>query len=410
MKTIFLNKENKILILLLLAGITFRLLLAPLSGFQIDINDWFAWAIRLNNLNFAQFYSKDIFTDYTPGYLYVLGLLGFLKNQLLIPDNNFYFLLKMPAIICDLIIGILIYQEVRKKVSLILALLALSLIVFNPAILFNSSIWGQIDSVLALFLLITLIALKDNHLILSSIMFGVAFLIKPQAIAIAPILAIYLVHHFKLSNIIKLTIPGLLIIFVLAVPFFPNQTTISLVQHILNTAGEYPYTSLNAYNFWGVVGFWIPDKTIWNNLSYQTIGIILFSSYWIILGYFYTRKKLSIYALATLAFLGFFFLPTKVHERYLYPALIFLILLSSLYRDRLLLVLTSLLTFLHFFNLYYVYVYFNEVYFQLPKLLYNPTVYNLLNENSKGLSLISFSLFILISINILKHEIAAKRS
>lgn len=400
--------KKHFLIILISLGLLTRLMLLPLPGFKIDIGDWFAWSIRLSNFNFAQFYSKEVFTDYTPGYLYVLSLLGFLKNLLLIPDNIFYLLLKTPAIIADLIIGIIIYKEVQKYASRKIALLALSATIFNPVIIFNSSIWGQIDSILTVFMLVAVIALKKNKLISSSIFFGLALLVKPQALALLPLFAFFLINRFQLSGLFKLLVPGILIIFILTFPFFPNQTLINFVRHILNTANEYSYTSVNAYNLWGVVGFWIKDNTIWNNLSYQTWGYILLVAYWIILGYFYFKKKLSLYATSALAAMGFFFLPTRVHERYLYPAIVFLVLTATFLKSRLLIVLTGVLSLLHLLNLYYVYVYYNEIYLKLPKLLYIPILYNFLANNSKSLSLISAFIFILISIILFKYAISEK--
>lgn len=374
------------------------------------MTDWFAWAIRLSNFNFAQFYSKDIFTDYTPGYLYILSILGFLRNYLQLPDNLFYFLLKIPAIISELIIGLLIYTEIKKSISQKMAILISSLVLFNPALIFNSSVWGQVDSILTVLLLATIIALKNKNLVFSSILFGLALLTKPQSIALIPLFGIFLIFHFKLSALLKLSVPGLLIIFILSFPFFPNQTLINFTQHVLKTANEYSYTSLNAYNVWGAVGFWIPDNQTWNNLSYQMWGYILLAIYWIIIFYFYFKQKLSIYALAVLATLAFFFLPTRVHERYLYPTLVFLILLIAVYKSRLILILTGILSVLHFLNLYYVYVYYNEIYFKMPKLFYNLSIYNFVEANSKGLSVISTIIFILITIAIItKLHLTARK-
>lgn len=403
------RKYSKLILFLILLGLAIRLLLAFVPGFKIDITDWFAWAIRLSDFNFSGFYSKEVFTDYTPGYLYVLSLLGFLKNLLRIPEGYFYILLKLPAIISDLIICAIIYKEVRKY-SKKIAIFSLCAILFNPVIIFNSSVWGQIDSILTLLMLITVVALNRNNLIISSIFFGLALLVKPQALALIPLLAILLVNHFKISNLFKLLIPGLLVTFILTFPFFPNQTFAKLLQHITNTANEYSYTSINAYNFWGVVGFWIPDNTLWNNLSYQVWGYLLMANYWIVIAYLYLRKKLSIYAFAALATLAFFFLPTRVHERYLYPAIVFLILLTAIYKSKLLLTLTGILSFLHFLNLYYVYVYYNEFYLKLPKILYNPIFYNFLADNSKSLSLISAFIFILISIILFKYYAISKKA
>lgn len=402
--------EHRSLFILIFLGLSARIILIFLPGFKIDIGDWFAWSVRLSHFNFAQFYSKDVFTDYTPGYLYVLSLLGFLKNLLLIPDNIFYLLLKTPAIIADLIIGIIIYEEVQKYASRKIALLALSATIFNPVIIFNSSIWGQIDSILTVFMLVAVMALKKNKLILSSIFFGLALLVKPQALALLPLFAFFLINRFKLSGLFKLLVPGILIIFILALPFFPNQTLMNFARHILNTANEYSYTSVNAYNLWGIVGFWIKDNTIWNNLSYQTWGYILLVAYWIILGYFYFKKKLSLYTTSALAAMGFFFLPTRVHERYLHPAIVFLILTATFLKSRLLIILTGILSLLHLLNLYYVYVYYNEFYYKLPKILYNSTLYNLVSSSSKILSLVSLIIFILIVIVILKHNVTFKKN
>lgn len=402
--------QDKILITLILLGLAVRLYFALLPGFQIDMNDWFTWSIRLSNFNFAAFYSKDVFTDYTPGYLYILSLLGFLKSLLQIPDNWFYYLLKIPAIISELAIALLVYTQAKKIVAEKLAFIVFIFILFNPALIFNSAIWGQVDSVLTLFLLITIVSLKKNNLVLGSIFFGLALLTKPQAIALIPVLVIFLTSQLKLLSFFKLLIPGLLVIFILSLPFFPSQTLINLANHINNTAGEYPYTSLFAYNAWGAVGFWKSDQDIWQGLSYQNLGFILFSSYWIAIIYFYFKKRLSIYTLAALAALGFFFLPTRVHERYLYPALIFLVFTAIALRSRLLLALTGLLNLLHFLNLYYVYVYYNEIYFKLPKLLYNPVLYNFLDTNGKNLSLISVAIFILISVILIKYETVSKKA
>lgn len=402
--------RKNLFLLVLLAGIFIRIIIASLPGFQADVNTWFAWAIRLKSFDFSHFYSRNFFSDYTPGYLYILSTLGFLKNLLIIPDTIFFFLLKIPAIISELIIGLFIYKEIKKSISEKWAIFTLIFILFNPAEIFNSSIWGQVDSVLTLFMLLAVIAIKRKRLVFSSLFFGIAVLIKPQAIALLPLFVLFIMNPFSPQNLFKLLIPGVLIIFILTFPFFPNQTLITLAQHILNTANEYPYTSVNAYNIWGVVGFWINDSAIWNKFSYQNWGYILLAIYWIIIGYFYFRKKLSIYALATLTTLSFFFLPTRVHERYLYPAIIFLILLTGIYKSKLLAVLTSILSLLHLLNLYYVYIYYNEIYLKLPRVLYNQGLYNFLDSNNKNLSFISIVLFIVITIVIIKQNVKSSEN
>lgn len=366
--------------------------------------------MRLSQFNFADFYSPDVFTDYTPGYLYILSFLGFLKNSLAIGDNYYFLVLKIPALISDILIGLIIYKEIAKSFSRKTALLAAGIMLFNPVTLFNSAVWGQIDSVLTLFMLLAVIKIQDHKLSSSLIFFSLAVLIKPQAAAIAPLYFLSLLTKFKLVNLIKILFIPIAVAFILSVPFFPEQTLINLGKHILNTAAQYPYTSLNAYNFWGAVGFWIKDYTIWTGLAYRYWGYIFLFAYWTITFFFYFRKKLSFFALAALGTLAFFFLPTKVHERYLYPAIIFLILLLPFYKTRLLLFLIGVLSLLHFLNLYYVYVYYNEIYFKMPKMLFNFPVFNFLTLNAKNLSILSTIIFILISIVIIKFHVNLKKN
>lgn len=394
------------LYIIIIIGLLFRLLLIPLPGFQIDVNVWFAWAERLNQTGFANFYSDQIWTNYTPGYLYILGFLGFIKNLFLINDSVFTLILKLPSIVAEIILGIFIYKQLVPK-SFIWATMGLTFILFNPVFIFNSSVWGQIDGLFSLALIMSIYFLNKGRLIPSTIFLSLGFLIKPQAIALLPLFALFLIRNFSVKNLSQLIIPFLLTVFSLSLPFFINQPFSGLPKLFSKMVSDYSFTSLYAYNFWGMIGFWIPDNTLWSGLSYQTWGYILLASYWIVVGYLYFKKKLSVYALATLATLGFFFLPTRVHERYLYPAIVFLILLAAYHKSRLLLILSGALTFLHLLNLYYVYVYYNEFYLRLPKMLYNPIIYNFLDTNNKGLSLISTIIFILIIISIIKYGTSA---
>lgn len=400
--------KDKIFIILILTGLMLRLVLAMLPGFHIDVSAWFAWAVRLNKEGFTNFYSDEIWTNYTPGFLYILGFLGFIKNILQINDTIFYFILKIPAIIAETILGIFIYRLSIKK-TLVWAQAAVALILLNPAIIFNSTIWGQIDGLLSLMMLLSIYLLGQKKIILSSVTLGLSFLIKPQATAIFPVFGLYLIKNFSLKYIFQSILAIISIVLVLSIPLFTNQP-FGLIELFSKMVSDYSYSSLFAYNFWGVVGFWINDSQKWNGLSYQTIGYIFLFVYWITISCFYLKRKLSLYALASLALLGFYFLPTRVHERYLYPALVFLILISTNLKSKLLLFLTFILNIIHFLNLYYVYVYYNEFYLKLPKVLYNPFLYNFLDSNGRILSLISTIIFIIITFVIIKISYVSKKA
>lgn len=403
--------KDKLLISILLGGFLLRIFLTYIPGFKVDVDAWFYWAIRLTQVGLHNFYTPDIWTNYTPGYLYVLFFLGAIKSLFALDTNQFYFLLKLPAIFVDIFLTAFIYLYIKNISDKFTARIAAAYIAFNPALIFNSTIWGQIDSILTLFMILSVYFLSKKKYILASIFLGLSFLIKPQAISIFPVFGLFIIKNFNFKILIKLTLPCLLTIFVLSLPFFITNPFFGIINLFFQMVGDYPYTSLFAYNFWGIIGFWQNDKQIAFNFSYQNWGYLLFIIYWITLIYFYLRKNLTLFALATLATLSFYFLPTRVHDRYLYPSLVLIIFAWAEYKNTLLFFAAYFLSFIHFLNLYYVYVYYNELFYKnqpnfIPPQpsIYLPFLYQSIENNAKLLSAISFLLFIIISVVLLKSK------
>lgn len=116
----FHNTSNRRSLLLLVFGgaLLLRLLLAYTThGFSNDIACFAAWADRIFTLGPGQFYSAEMFTDYPPGFMYVLYLIGALRSLLQIPyySDLHILLLKLPAILCDIACGFLLYREAVKR-------------------------------------------------------------------------------------------------------------------------------------------------------------------------------------------------------------------------------------------------------------------------------------------------------
>ncbi len=379
---------------LIIFALIIRLILANLPGFKIDVDAWFAWSLRINEVGLSNFYSGQVWTNYTPGYLYFLWLLGFIKNLLNLNSEFFYFTLKLPAIISEIILGILVYKISKKHLTQNQSLLLTSLVLFNPAIIFNSSVWGQIDGLLTLLMVFSIYFLNGKNFIYASIFFGLALLVKPQALSIMPVFILFSIKNFSLNNLLKISLPAVLVFFLWSLPFFPTQPFSGILNLLKNMVNDYPYTSVFAYNSWGIVGFWINDSQKIGPLSYQNIGLIFLVVYWLVISIFYFKKNLSLYTLSALAALGFYFLPTRAHDRYLYPALLFILLSATESKFTFKLLIYICLSFIHLLNLYFVYVYYNELFLKLPQLFYNRTFFDTLQNSQKTLSIISTTIFI----------------
>ena len=204
--------QDRFLIIFLLLGLLIRILLAPIQGFKFDVDTWFYWAERLNSVGLDKFYSTDIWTGYTPGFLYILGFLGFIKNLFQIDAAQFYSVLKFPSILAEMGLGILVYQIIPKNLFW-WRRTGLIFVMLNPSFIFNSAIFGQFDGLFSFTVLLAVYFLTQKKPLYASILGGISFLLKPQAILLVPIFLIYLIKNFSIKNIFFIILPAVLIIF-----------------------------------------------------------------------------------------------------------------------------------------------------------------------------------------------------
>lgn len=360
----------KQIVLILALIIILRLFLIVLPSFKIDMNDWQAWSARLVEVTPIHFYAPDYFSDYFPGYLYILWFLGifvkFLFPHLSIFNFSFEIHLKLFTNIFDLTTAYYIYKIVSKYQKN-LGLLSAIFYLVNPALAFNSSVWGQVDGILAFFLVYSTYCLLELKKVYHySIISALSILVKPQGLAIFPVTFIYFITNFKYQKYLTLLLIPILLV-ALSLPFFLKDPIWGLFHLFQKSASTYPYTSMFSYNLWSFVGWWIPDSTKFLTLTYQTWGIIIYLiSLIIIITPLITKKcyknNFLVYFAITLASFAFFLFLTRIHQRYLFPFFPFLLITAFLINSTKLKIIYLILSLVHFINLWYVYYYYNYVY------------------------------------------------
>ena len=342
----FRNTGSRRSLLLLVFGgaLLLRLLLAYTThGFSNDIACFAAWADRIFTLGPGQFYSAETFTDYPPGFMYVLYPIGALRSLLQIPyySDLHILLLKSPAILCDIACGFLLYREAVKKLhfSELQGLCAASAYLFHPAIILNSSCWGQVDSVYTLVIILMCLFLMEGNMLPSYAVYGVGVLLKPQTLIFTPVLLVGILDHVFLDNFSwrkfffnvcggMAVICGMLL---LCAPFGLQAA----ISQYTSTLGSYEYAAINAYNFWGLLGMnWIDQNTTFLFLPCKTWGtiVILLIVLFTFLIAAHCRKEPSRYfCLGAFIILTMFLFSVRMHERYMYPGLA-LLLFCCLYQ------------------------------------------------------------------------------
>ncbi len=307
-------EKNKNIIFVLLLALLLRIFLSFFGALWLDQGTFIAWSSILVKDGLKTFYNG--WSDYLPGYLYVLWFLGKL-NTGVIPQEVLY---KLPAIISDLATGLFIYKIIIKNLPAIrrnekLGLIGASIYLFNPAVWANSSLWGQVDSLTALTSILAIYIL-DSQPLASAFILAFGTLIKPQTAFAFPVIAfLMLKNKWDLRKILTYMALGLVIFALDFVPFWNHGNLISFIYGRLGISlNQYPYTSINAFNFWGLFGFWKKDSVFFQILGYL---LVLIST--IFLSFKLWKTKNAPYLLLTFIFAGSFVFFTRMHERHLLP-------------------------------------------------------------------------------------------
>lgn len=306
------------------------------KGYEADINCFLYWSSAVYKDGITSFYQGDFFHDYPPGYMYILYIIGFLRSVLSLDSSSMasVVLIKLPAIFCDLGAGYLIYHVAAKKWKGNLPLVAAALYLFNPAIWINSAIWGQVDAVFTLCVALVCYFIEEKKLPYAYFVLAVGILIKPQTMFIGPVLILGIIDQVFLKNFtwkrmlkeLGLGLMAIGLMFVLAMPFgLP-----AVLAQYTDTVTSYPYASVNAYNLFTLAGKnWADQGQMFFLLSLKNwgmlfIALVIAGAAWI--NFKCKEMEGKYYFLGALIITGIFTLSVRMHERYLFPAILLLVL------------------------------------------------------------------------------------
>jgi dolichyl-phosphate-mannose-protein mannosyltransferase len=299
-------------------GVIVRLLAVRAQGFSTDVGTFQAWAERLAQIGPGRFYEPGYFSDYPPAFLYVLWLLGGLF------DGEFLRLaVKAISIPADIGIAILAARVVWRGAGRTAGIAAAAIWSLQPGAIFAGPYWGQVDAVGTLPLFGSLVAAGSRRWWLAGALAALAALVKPQfgigLIVIVAAAAFEFIREARWRAVAETVGAAVATAYVLCVPFWgfdPTRIATELVQLVRSASETYPYTSLYAFNGWSVFfDFWKPD----NDLVFAG-GVLLVAG--LVLSavpLWWRRDTAMLLACAVVAGLAFYFLPTRAHERYLFP-------------------------------------------------------------------------------------------
>jgi dolichyl-phosphate-mannose-protein mannosyltransferase len=302
-----------VLVALFAAALVVRLAALGLDGHTGDVLVISRWAELLADVGPLGYYLHSSSTY--PALLYLYWPMG-----LLLDGDALDLAIKGSSIPFDLALGVLLFVLVRGLAGPWRGLAAAAFYLLNPAVLIAGPMWGQIDAAGALPFVGTLAALARPRYALAAGLAVLAGLVKPQfGLVLLPVVAVAFLDwraQGRRAPMRRVALGALGTYLAVALPLLLDP--IRLVSAAIQVAAIKPFVSASAPNPWALlIGYRVSDD------GYALVGAVL-----LLVGLSAAllplRRGRDLWTLLTVgAFIvfAFYFLPTRVHERYLFPAM-----------------------------------------------------------------------------------------
>ena len=384
-----------------------------IDGYAVDVNCFTSWGATMAQYGPLDFYQKSGFCDYPPAYTYILGLNALISQWIPgISKGWIQVIFRFFPSLCDIISCVVLNRFLKRRKqsftdserTAIVLLLA-----FNPVTILNSAAWGQMDSVFTLLLLLVAIWAIEGRWQLCIPCYMLAALVKPQALMLGFLGLCAIIFAWKRAPVSRKRIltgiaAAIGVFAIIVVPFGMREGKpfTWIIEQYAKTLSSYPYATVNTANFWYLAegnwdkienparvwavfalafftvlyAFWNYRQTSkeWKHAWIESSLALLFAIFFIACGLvgaswgivgtgsmglaflivlsLYIRKGEIAFLpyLGGLLFLLLYIFGVKMHERYVFPALLLLPLAYGIKRDRRILIIWLSITCTAFIN------------------------------------------------------------
>ncbi|MBW5448865.1 DUF2029 domain-containing protein [Cohnella sp. CFH 77786] len=338
--------------LIVAAACGIRFLLADrYAGFVTDQSLFVQWMETIRRYGLGEAYPRNGSINYPPLFPLLLDLYGEALNRLGIAVQAGSLSFKGVLLAIDLAAMLAAVKLTAGAGGARWRLIVLALFALNPAFIADSAVWGQVDLLHSMLMVLAVVAMPRRPW-LSGLWAGFALLAKFQAVTVLPVVGTYLLVRLVRGRSFR-EAAGWLIGFAaplgVAAAYFARAGSLSAMfrQAYADAVGQYASATVNAANVWfhllGVDPSASDSEPYWAGLTLRTIGLLLFGAVtafvclyiWIALKDPEKERAPEAVLLKAAAAIGFafFMLPTEIHERYGIPAIAFA-LFAALYDRR----------------------------------------------------------------------------
>ena len=300
------------------------------------MNFWKEWALQIHRHGLANTYNSTI--NYFPVYVYGLYIFDLLQGS----ESNIVHNINSIKILFVFFDFLPVFVLCGFRQKLLQFKVPYLFLLLNIAYVFDSMVWGQIDSIYISVSFLAIVA-GLSYPIGGVLLYLLALNTKQQAIEFLPVMAIVLMYSVKNVKTVVMALAGAIILeLALLAPFMASGGVGKLVTIAGNTVGLYNQLSICAFNIWYLITkgnpYFIDSNSTYILLSYRTTGLIMFgtATLAVVMPLFHKVWQLKKSNLSfdestyRLLFLGtgliclyFFYFNSQMHERYAQPIILF---------------------------------------------------------------------------------------
>lgn len=346
--------QHRIVAALILIGILVQIAIAPWWGHPGDINHFFVgWAEAIQQHGWINVYQTSS-ANYPPLSMALIGAAAWLEGIFgtgLSPEANLRLwrvLFKLPGILAAGGIALAVWHITGRRRE---AWRLVAAVIFNPVLFYLSAVWGQMEALYGLAILLSVWLAVRGHSFWAGICLGLGVLVKFQTLVAAPVVGLATLalidrqlHVERFTSIRRRlawrdATPVLRLALGFALPlligFLPFIVTGQLPD-LPTQLTAFPdimrgWLSINAHNLWFLgtagAGNWRGDLRSTDlaaaGLTFRTLGrllVLAWTAFVCGLAWSARRDRVVWFLAGALLYLGLFLLSTGVTERYMFGA------------------------------------------------------------------------------------------
>jgi hypothetical protein len=317
-------------------GIALRLWLWPAQGLKGDIDQFVLWVHGIAVNGWPNAYDQNL--SFPAVMAWIWGALAAIEPAFrTVTDSSdpaIRALMKAPASLADIGIAAAVGWWFRDRPWAALA--AVAAVLLWPVTWYVSAWWGQYESLYVLPAVLAVLAARAHRPSLVAVLVAISLMTKPQALPFVVPFAAWFLATQGWRGTLKAAVIGLVTIVLIWLPFLAAGGPIKYLGNLSEYQnGIFQFLSIRAWNPWwaiqvlGAGGDFVLDSTrILGPLTFRSLGFALAGllSIAVFVGVYRrpSARNLAM-GLAAVTLVAFVCL-TQMHERYAYPAFVFLLM------------------------------------------------------------------------------------